>query len=230
VSVRSGGHDTAARKAISQQVREQERREMVQGEGLLESLRGLLARGEQRPSIVGKDIDVLVAPADLVGQHPHIRHQRQVGHVPVDPPAAAGRRGFLSDQADALGIAAHEGDLGSSPHELDRGGSPDSTSGPSEHDNGHRADLTLAAVRPKYRADTGAGSVSIKAQPCKSPGAQRVPAALDAGPIGRRWLPCSFAQGRGVPSAVRHTRGSRRGLGGGRRRCRFTPQAATAKS
>ncbi len=80
----------------------------------------------------------------------HIRHQRQVGHMPMDLPAAD-RRGFLSDQADTLRIATHEDDLGSSPHELDRSRSPDSTSGPREHDDSHRADLTVAAVRPKDR-------------------------------------------------------------------------------
>jgi hypothetical protein len=157
MSARSGSHDTAARKAISQQIREQERREMIQGEGLLEALGGLLARREQRSSIVGKDVDVLVAPADLFGQHADVGHQRQVGHVAVHPPAAD-RGGGLSDQADALGITAHEDDIGSSPHELDRGGSPDSTSGPSEHDNGHRADLTWPPCARSTAPDTGAGS------------------------------------------------------------------------
>ncbi len=143
VSVRSGGHYAAAGKAISQHVREQERREMVQCEGLLEALRGLPARGEQCTSIVGKDGDVFVALADLVGQHPNVGHQRQVGHVPADPAAATGRRGFLSDRLDALGIASHDGDVGSSPGEFDRSGSPDAASRPGEHDDGHTADLTL---------------------------------------------------------------------------------------
>lgn len=71
-----GGYDAAAGKAVSQQVREQERCEMVQREGLLQALRGLLARGEQCPRVIGKDVNVLVAPADLVGQHPDVGHQR----------------------------------------------------------------------------------------------------------------------------------------------------------
>jgi hypothetical protein len=96
--VRAGrsGHDAATGKAISQQVGEQERREMVQRKGLFEALRGLLARGEQGPGIVSQDVDVLVASADLLGEHPDVGHQRQVGNKPVDRPAAAGRRGFFS--------------------------------------------------------------------------------------------------------------------------------------
>ena len=76
VSAGRGGHDAAAGKAISQQVREQERCEMVEREGLLQALRGLLARGEQCPRVVGKDVDVLVVPTDLLGQHPDVGHQR----------------------------------------------------------------------------------------------------------------------------------------------------------
>jgi hypothetical protein len=72
VSIRRGGHDTAAGKAISQQVGKQERREMVQREGPLQALRRLLARGEQRPGIVGEDVDALVALADLVGEHSYV--------------------------------------------------------------------------------------------------------------------------------------------------------------
>ena len=111
------------------------------------------------PSIVGKDIEVLVAPADLVGQYPDVGHQRQVGDEPVDPPAATGRRRrFFSDRLHALGIASDECDFGSSPGEFDRSGSPDAASGPGEHDDGHPADLTVArrrhareATRPSIR-------------------------------------------------------------------------------
>ena len=71
-----GGHDAAAAKAVSQQVREQERCEMVERKGLLQALRGLRARGEQCPRVVGKDVDVLVVPTDRVGQHPDVGHQR----------------------------------------------------------------------------------------------------------------------------------------------------------
>ena len=50
--------------------------ELVEREGLLQALRGLLARGEQCPRVVGKDVDVLVVPTDLLGQHPDVGHQR----------------------------------------------------------------------------------------------------------------------------------------------------------
>ena len=49
---------------------------MVEREGLLQALRGLLARREQCPRVVGKDVDVLALPTDLVGQHPDVGHQR----------------------------------------------------------------------------------------------------------------------------------------------------------
>jgi hypothetical protein len=62
--------------------------------------------------------------------------------VPVDASTATGSLGFFSDQSDALRIASHEDDVGSSPSELDRGGSPDAASSSREHDEGHATDLT----------------------------------------------------------------------------------------
>jgi hypothetical protein len=73
--------------------------------------------------------------------------------VPVDPSTAAGCRGFFSDQADALRIASHEDDLGSSPSELDRGGSPDAASSSREHDERHATDLTCARSPRLYTVD-----------------------------------------------------------------------------
>jgi hypothetical protein len=64
--------------------------------------------------------------------------------VPEDPSTATGCRGFFSDQPDALRIASHEDDLGSSPSELDRRGSPDAASSSREHDDSHATDLTYA--------------------------------------------------------------------------------------
>jgi hypothetical protein len=49
---------------------------MVEREGLLQAIRGLLARGEQCPRVVGKDVDVLVVPTDLVGQRPDVGDRR----------------------------------------------------------------------------------------------------------------------------------------------------------
>ena len=73
--------------------------------------------------------------------------------MPVDPSTAAGCRGFFSDQADALRIASHEDDLGSSPSELDRGGSPDPASSSREHDDSHATDLTCARTPSPYIVD-----------------------------------------------------------------------------
>ena len=54
VSVGGRRHDAPAGQTIAQQVGEQKRREMVQREGPLEALRGLLARGEQRPALLAR--------------------------------------------------------------------------------------------------------------------------------------------------------------------------------
>jgi hypothetical protein len=62
--------------------------------------------------------------------------------VLVDLSTATGSGGCLSDQPDALRIASHQEDLGSSPSELDRGGSADAASSSREHDDGHATDLT----------------------------------------------------------------------------------------
>jgi hypothetical protein len=71
----------------------------------------------------------------------------------VDPSTATGWRSFFSDQPDALRIASHEDDLGSSPSELDRGGSTDAASSSREHDDGHATDLTYARSPRLYVAD-----------------------------------------------------------------------------
>ncbi len=73
--------------------------------------------------------------------------------MPVDPSTAAGCRGFFSDQPDALRIASHEDDLGSSPSELDRGGSPDAASSSREHNDRHATDLTCARSHRLYTVD-----------------------------------------------------------------------------
>jgi hypothetical protein len=80
---------------------------------------------------------VFVAPADLLSQHPDVGHQRQIRDVLMDGRAATGRRGFLGNRFDALGLAAHERNFGPSPGELYRSSSPDAASGPRERDYGH---------------------------------------------------------------------------------------------
>lgn len=73
--------------------------------------------------------------------------------MPVDPSTATGSRGFFSDQPDALRIASHEDDLGSSPSELDRGGSPDAARSSREYDDSHATDLTCARSPRLYILD-----------------------------------------------------------------------------
>jgi hypothetical protein len=55
----------------------------------------------------------------------------------VDAPTVTGRCGFFRDRPDSCGVAADEGDLGSSPHELDPGCAPDAASGSREHNDRH---------------------------------------------------------------------------------------------
>jgi hypothetical protein len=73
--------------------------------------------------------------------------------VAVDPSTATGCRGLFSDPPDALRIASHEDDLGSSPSELDRGRSPDAASSSREHDDRHATDLTCARSPRLYIVD-----------------------------------------------------------------------------
>jgi hypothetical protein len=71
----------------------------------------------------------------------------------MNPCTATGCRGFFSDRPDALRVASHEDDLGSSTSELDRGGSPDAASSSREHDDSHAADLTCARTPRLYIVD-----------------------------------------------------------------------------
>jgi len=139
VSVGCGGHDAAAGKAVSQQVGEQVRREMVQSKALLEAFGGLLARREQRAGVVGKDVDVLVALAQLLGQHPDLGHQSEVRQVPMYRRVAPRRRRIFGDRSEPKRITAHECDLSPSACELNRGGTADPAGGAGEHDYGHAA-------------------------------------------------------------------------------------------
>ena len=105
---------------------------MVQREGLLESLGGHLARGEQRSGVVRQHIDVLVALANLLRERANVGHQHQVGDVLVDRRAPAGRPGLPRDGCNALGVAADEGHLGAFFGELDRSGLADAARGAGE--------------------------------------------------------------------------------------------------
>ena len=117
---------------------------MVEREGLLEALGGLLARGEQRPGVVGEHVDVLVALARLHRERPHLGHQHQVGDVLVDRRAAAVRPRLPRELPHALGIATHERDLDAVARELDRGGAADTARGSGEQDECHRVGLYRA--------------------------------------------------------------------------------------
>jgi hypothetical protein len=125
---------------------------MVQRKRLLESLGGRLARGEQRPGIVGEDVNLRLAPAHLLGQRPHLGHQHQVGDVLMDRRTAAGRPGFQGDSLDALGVATGERNLGALPGKLDRGGASDAASGTSQQHERHVADSTCTRAH-RSRSD-----------------------------------------------------------------------------
>jgi hypothetical protein len=88
----------------------------------------------------------MVVEGAAVGRRARGSERRMLGGVSLmsfaDGTRARGT-GF-SDQPDALRIASHEDDLGSSPSELDRGGSPDAASSSREHDDSRAPDVTCA--------------------------------------------------------------------------------------
>jgi len=202
---------------------------MVQREGLLEALRGLLARGEQRPRIVGKDVDVLVAPADLVGQHPlDISAKSATCPWTRPPPPAA---------------------VASSATDLTRSGSR-----PTSATSAPRRANSIAAARPMPRvAPVSTTTVTERTLPCtqtharsqsdslvhpwtgkrtrwrssatsrrrcpqsmrvrltaqRSANTQRDPARSGPGWVGRRRRPCHLREGLGCGAAPLHPRARR---------------------
>src|SRR5580704_4057125 len=121
---------------------------MVQRERLLEALGGQLARGEQRAGVVGEDVNVLVAPADVLGQGADLGHRRQIGYMLMNGCAAADSLRFSRYSAQALRLTTHERDLDALASQLDRRGSADAASSSSEHDERHLIDSSeIAPVR-----------------------------------------------------------------------------------
>ena len=125
VGIGGRSHDAASDQAVAQQAGEQERREVVQRKGTLEALGGLLPRGEQSAGVVGQDIDVLVAVANLLREPADIGHQHQIGDVLMDGRSSDRRPGLLRDGSDALALATHNRHLCSLPSKVDRGGAAD---------------------------------------------------------------------------------------------------------
>ena len=139
VRVGGCGHHAAANKAISEQVGKQERREMIQREGLFQALDVSLREANSAPGCwrgrrCARSVGGSHQPAS--GRWTSAPNRRR-DHEPAQrhrPP------GCLDDRSDALGLASHEFNFGPSPRELDRSGSPDAASRSSEHDDGHQAD------------------------------------------------------------------------------------------
>ena len=75
---------------VEQQVREQERREVVEGEGALEPVGGEVPGVPVPPDVVDQHVDPRQALEHLVGQPAHLGLRRQVRdeHVHLPPPAA----------------------------------------------------------------------------------------------------------------------------------------------
>ena len=124
---------------------------MIQRKGLFQALRGFSARGKQRAGVVGKDVDVLVASADLISQRADVGHQRQIGDVTVDPPGAARRGGCLDDRPDALGLASHELNLGPSPREFIAAARPMPRVAPVSTTTTTEPTVPAAAARARFR-------------------------------------------------------------------------------
>jgi hypothetical protein len=120
--VRVGGDgDHAGRGArpqpVEEQVGEQERREVVEGEGVLESVGGDMPGVPVPAGVVDQHVDPGEAAEYLVGQAPHLGLGGQVGHERVDlttggraelagrclraPPVAARDRDVRADRGEA---------------------------------------------------------------------------------------------------------------------------------
>ena len=66
------------------EVGQQERREVVEREGLLEAVRRDVAGGEHRARVVGEHVDPRMAVEELAGEPTHLVEPREVGDVLVD--------------------------------------------------------------------------------------------------------------------------------------------------
>src|SRR4029450_3683772 len=126
VGVAGCGPDASARggEPLEQQVREQERGEVVEREGPLEAVGRQVARGEHGASVVREHVDARVVLEQLGGGPAYLVHPSQV----CPPPGRPHARGGAADAAQ----------LGAAPSQLDGGRLADPASGTSEDHDWHR--------------------------------------------------------------------------------------------
>jgi hypothetical protein len=74
-------------KPLQEQVGEQERREMVKGEGVLDSVRCCVAGVPLPAGVVDQDVDAGEGE-QLVGEPPHLGEDRSATKAPTFPPPA----------------------------------------------------------------------------------------------------------------------------------------------
>jgi len=121
VGVAGRGHDAPARggEPLEQQLREQERGEVVEREGPLEAVGRHLARAEHGAGIVREHVDARVGLEQLGGEPAYPVHPFEVGHVLVHGRAAAGGARLLRGRAYAHRVAADDAQLGPTAGQLD---------------------------------------------------------------------------------------------------------------
>jgi hypothetical protein len=113
---------------------------VVEREGLLEAVGRHVAGREQRPGIVGEDVDPRVALEQRGREPAHLVHAREVGDVLVDR-----ARRVLGGRAHPVGVAADDRDLGAPLSQLDRR-RPADPPGRARQDHGRHA-VKLANAR-----------------------------------------------------------------------------------
>ena len=137
VRVRAGDDNPRRRggpEPVEQQIREQERRQVVDRERSLVAVLGQLATMRVGAGVVDQHVDAVVAveqllrePADL-GQRREVRPQRlnRPPARPLDSPR---------DRVQPAGISAHRHDNTASPRQLDGGGGADAGASPSNDED-----------------------------------------------------------------------------------------------
>jgi hypothetical protein len=131
-------------QSLPQQVGEQERRQVVEGEGALQPIGGDVAGVPVPPDIVDQHIDPGAALEDLGGQPPHLHLGGEVGHEHVGLAAAAGVQ-LTSRGLGGLPVAATDRQVRAHPDQAQGGRPADAAAGPGDQHRptGHRSAVEL---------------------------------------------------------------------------------------
>ena len=108
-------------QTIEQQVGQQERREVVDGDRQLVAVLGQLKAGADQPGIVDQHVDARVVREDCLGEPAHCGEAGEIGERAGDPWRARPLGDEPSRPLGAAGIAADQHDLQPVAGEAERG-------------------------------------------------------------------------------------------------------------